>query len=32
MQLLGSNIYLDLRLKVLKNWQQDPKSLGRLGF
>lgn len=32
MELLGSNIYLDLRLKVLKNWQQDPKSLGRLGF
>lgn len=30
--LLGSNIYLDIRLKVLKNWQSDPKSLGRLGF
>ncbi|MDY3126606.1 MAG: GTPase Era [Corynebacterium sp.] len=31
-QLLGQNIYLDLRIKVLKNWQSDPKSLGRLGF
>ncbi|WJY90239.1 GTPase Era [Corynebacterium confusum] len=30
--LLGQNIYLDLRIKVLKNWQSDPKSLGRLGF
>ncbi|MFO7300451.1 MAG: KH domain-containing protein, partial [Actinomycetes bacterium] len=32
MELLGANVYLDLRLKVLKNWQSDPKSLGRLGF
>lgn len=31
-RLLDSNVYLDLRLKVLKNWQSDPKSLGRLGF
>lgn len=31
-ELLGQNVYLDLRLKVLKNWQQDPKFLGRLGF
>ena len=30
--LLGENVFLDLRLKVLKNWQSDPKSLGRLGF
>ncbi|HZK31833.1 MAG TPA: GTPase Era [Corynebacterium sp.] len=30
--LLGRNVYLDLRIKVLKNWQSDPKSLGRLGF
>ncbi|MDK8449455.1 GTPase Era [Corynebacterium mastitidis] len=30
--LLGQNIYLDLRIKVLKNWQSDPKALGRLGF
>ncbi|AGF73078.1 GTPase Era [Corynebacterium halotolerans] len=31
-RLLGRNVYLDLRIKVLKNWQTDPKSLGRLGF
>ena len=31
-ELLGQNVYLDLRIKVLKNWQSDPKSLGRLGF
>lgn len=31
-ELLGRNVYLDLRIKVLKNWQQDPKALGRLGF
>ena len=31
-KLLNQNIYLDLRIKVLKNWQSDPKALGRLGF
>jgi len=31
-KLLDQNIYLDLRIKVLKNWQSDPKALGRLGF
>ncbi len=31
-ELLGTNVYLDLRIKVLKNWQSDPKQLGRLGF
>lgn len=31
-ELLGRNIFLDLRIKVLKNWQSDPKQLGRLGF
>jgi GTP-binding protein Era len=31
-KLLGTNIYLDLRVKVAKNWQSDPKQLGRLGF
>lgn len=30
--LVGQNVYLDLRIKVLKNWQSDPKALGRLGF
>ena len=32
MDLLGKKIYLDLRIKVLPNWQSNPKSLGRLGF
>lgn len=31
-KILGQNVFLDLRIKVLKNWQQDPKQLGRLGF
>lgn len=31
-KLLKTNIYLDVRIKVLKNWQSDPKSLTRLGF
>lgn len=30
--LLGTNVYLDLRIKVLPDWQSDPKALGRLGF
>jgi GTP-binding protein Era len=30
--LLGTPIYLDLRVKVLKEWQRDPKYLKRLGF
>jgi GTP-binding protein Era len=30
--LLGSQVYLDLRVKVAKNWQRDPKQLRRLGF
>lgn len=31
-KLLGAKIYLDLRVKIAKNWQRDPKQLGRLGF
>jgi GTP-binding protein Era len=31
-RLLGTPVYLDLRVKVLKEWQSDPKSLKRLGF
>jgi GTPase len=31
-KLLGTKIFLDLRVKVAKNWQRDPKQLGRLGF
>ena len=31
-KLLGRRVYLSLRVKVLKEWQRDPKALGRLGF
>jgi GTPase len=31
-KLLGTKVYLDLRVKIAKNWQRDPKQLGRLGF
>ena len=30
--LLGTPVYLDLRVKVLKEWQRAPKQLNRLGF
>jgi GTP-binding protein Era len=30
--LLGAKIHLDLRVKVAKDWQRDPKQLHRLGF
>jgi GTPase len=30
--LLGSKVYLDLHVKVAKDWQRDPKQLRRLGF
>ncbi|MDP5226011.1 MULTISPECIES: GTPase Era [Arthrobacter] len=30
--LLGTKVYLDLHVKVAKDWQRDPKQLGRLGF
>jgi GTP-binding protein Era len=30
--LLGNRVYLDLHVKVAKDWQRDPKQLGRLGF
>ena len=29
---LGTKVFLDLRVKVLKEWQRDPKMLQRLGF
>ncbi len=32
MALLDSSVFLDLHIKVLKDWQSDPKQLGRLGF
>ncbi|MDV6012097.1 GTPase Era [Haloechinothrix sp. LS1_15] len=30
--LLGSRIYLDLHVKVTKEWQRDPKQLRKLGY
>ena len=30
--LLGTRVYLDLRVKIAKDWQRDPKQLRRLGF
>jgi GTPase len=30
--LLGTPVYLDLRVKVAKDWQRDPKQLRKLGF
>jgi GTP-binding protein Era len=30
--LLGRHVYLDLRIKVAKDWQRDPRQLRRLGF
>ena len=29
---LGRKVFLDLRVKVLREWQRDPKALQRLGF
>jgi GTPase len=30
--LLGTRVYLDLHVKIAKDWQRDPKQLRRLGF
>lgn len=30
--LLGTKIYLDLHVTIAKDWQRDPKALGKLGF
>lgn len=30
--LLGTKVYLDIRVKVAPDWQRDPKQLRRLGF
>jgi GTPase len=30
--LLGGKVYLDLRVKVVKEWQRDPKAIERLGL
>lgn len=31
-RLLGTPVYLDLRVKLLKDWQGDPRALDRLGY
>lgn len=31
-RLLGRKVSLDLHVKVTKDWQRDPKKMGRLGF
>ncbi len=31
-KMLGTPVFLDLRVKVAKDWQRDPKQLNRLGF
>ncbi len=30
--LLGTRVYLDLRVKLMKEWQRDPRKLARLGY
>jgi GTP-binding protein Era len=30
--LLGTRVYLDLRVKIAKDWQRNPRHLRRLGF
>jgi GTP-binding protein Era len=30
--LLGARVFLDVRVKVLREWQRDPKALSRLGL
>lgn len=30
--LLGTKIYLDLHVTIAKDWQRDPKALGKMGF
>jgi GTP-binding protein Era len=30
--LLGTRVYLDLHVRVAKDWQRDPRALRRLGF
>jgi GTP-binding protein Era len=30
--LLGTRVYLDLRVKLMKEWQRDPRKLSKLGY
>src|SRR5690606_9021949 len=31
-EMLGTRVFLGLHVKVAKEWQRDPKQLGKLGF
>jgi GTP-binding protein Era len=31
-RLLGTRVFLDLRVRVAKDWQRDPRQLRKLGF
>jgi len=31
-ELIGERIYLDLHVRVAKDWQRDPRQLRKLGF
>lgn len=31
-RLLGTKVFLDIRVKVAKDWQRDPKEMRKLGF
>ncbi|MFD3706072.1 GTPase Era [Nocardia sp. NPDC058658] len=31
-KILGTRIYLNLHVKIAKDWQRDPKQMGKLGF
>ena len=31
-ELLGTRVFLDLRVKIAKDWQRDHKQMNRLGF
>jgi len=31
-RLLGTKVFLSIRVKVAQDWQRDPKQLGKLGF
>ena len=31
-EVLGARVYLELRVKVQREWQRDPATLSRLGY
>jgi len=30
--MFGNRIFLELHVKVAKDWQRDPKQMGKLGY